>query len=838
MKTATRNSWIALVSVSVGAIALGVPVSAGGPGPTPPSLPGQLSCSDTTFGTAGNVASQTLGSGPYYCDFGVIGDTSMTLSRGVTSLDAIVVGGGAGGGAGTGTTGGGGGGGAGAVVGQSGVAVTAGALTSIVIGSGGAGGTANGGAGTSGGSSSAIGLTAGGGAGGAGGATGTGGDAGGSNSGGTAATSVSPVNGISVTAGKVGGGGGGSGSAGAVGSSTGRAGNGGAGTTPVVGLFSANTIAYSAGGGGGAAVPVSGGVPVFPNTLGEGTLDGAVIIGGSGGNANQAVCYTGSTCNASDPSARFEQTAYSAAANTGGGGGGGVSSTAGGIGGSGGSGVVRLRYQLPAQIRYIVDVTTGWESLGAYGASATIAGDTDPTSGYQITNPGFTFAGWSTSQSATTVDYVQGDTVTRSQYLPLYPVWQPNGATAPSGLTAGTVTSSSGTFSWAAASPSAGTTYQLAYRVGNAGTWTAGSSTSATTGSLALPAGSTVNVQVVATFAGGGSLASPSISVIVPAASGGGSTPTPTPTPSPTATPSVTPTPAPTATPTPGSTVMPVGPLAPALPGSNPAIPATGLPLGTSVMLVNGSVQPVTVQPRVVDTPVGDSEETGLTMTGPGFSMTLAGLGSNGKPLGLTSDGALVLEADRRAAVEGAGFQPDTDVNLYIFSEPRYLGTVRTRADGSFDGSVPLPLDVPAGRHTLQSNGFTPDGAVRSLSLGVQLNEPVADKQPAGKRKVASAVIHFADSSAVLDVQARRTLNRMLARIPNKAERIRVVGFVQPGGPSWNDESLSVQRARAVATYLRSSGLKGTYRVDGRGVAKSSGPVARRVAVTVSYVTR
>ena len=59
---------------------------------------------------------------------------------------------------------------------------------------------------------------------------------------------------------------------------------------------------------------------------------------------------------------------------------------------------------------------------------------------------------------------------------------------------------------------------------------------------------------------------------------------------------------------------------------------------------------------------------------------------------------------------------------------------------------------------------------------------------------------------------------------------------ISPGGEATtsNDDSLSTQRARAVASYLRDRGLKGAYSIRGDGVA---GPrdAARQVNVRFTY---
>lgn len=69
-------------------------------------------------------------------------------------------------------------------------------------------------------------------------------------------------------------------------------------------------------------------------------------------------------------------------------------------------------------------------------------------------------------------------------------------------------------------------------------------------------------------------------------------------------------------------------------------------------------------------------------------------------------------------------------------------------------------------------------------------------------------------------------------QVKKQGIRTVVLGFVQKAGTSANDQSLSRQRARNVAAYLRGRGLSGSYGVRGDGVA-GSGDAAWRVNVTV-----
>lgn len=90
----------------------------------------------------------------------------------------------------------------------------------------------------------------------------------------------------------------------------------------------------------------------------------------------------------------------------------------------------------------------------------------------------------------------------------------------------------------------------------------------------------------------------------------------------------------------------------------------------------------------------------------------------------------VVLIRDAEALVSGFGFEPGSTVEIWLFSEPVYLGSVLVGADGTFTGSVPVPISMTVGEHTLQANGRSSDGGIRSLSLGVEIIEPVVVELP------------------------------------------------------------------------------------------------------------
>jgi len=82
------------------------------------------------------------------------------------------------------------------------------------------------------------------------------------------------------------------------------------------------------------------------------------------------------------------------------------------------------------------------------------------------------------------------------------------------------------------------------------------------------------------------------------------------------------------------------------------------------------------------------------------------------------------LVQSQTAVVSGVGFQPETRVDIWLFSEPTLLGSVVVGADGSFTGEVYLdPRFALIGSHTLQLQGVATDGYVKAANIGVVVDE-------------------------------------------------------------------------------------------------------------------
>lgn len=150
----------------------------------------------------------------------------------------------------------------------------------------------------------------------------------------------------------------------------------------------------------------------------------------------------------------------------------------------------------------------------------------------------------------------------------------------------------------------------------------------------------------------------------------------------------------------------------------DPEILETSPETGGAVYLVDGT-------PALGMTLEPNQNATGLVLTGPDgdpFEMVIgAKTGPDGELLDLDGNGNVVFTVSKFVSVSGAGFKANTDVRVYMFSDPVLLGTLVTAGDGTFAGSLPVPESITPGDHTVQANGFRPDGSVRSVSLGVRV---------------------------------------------------------------------------------------------------------------------
>lgn len=154
-----------------------------------------------------------------------------------------------------------------------------------------------------------------------------------------------------------------------------------------------------------------------------------------------------------------------------------------------------------------------------------------------------------------------------------------------------------------------------------------------------------------------------------------------------------------------------------AVPVTSDGMQVTELEPGESQLLLDGVPQPVTIT----------TEEGTLTMSGDGFSVGLGASTADGTALAVDDEGRLIATDGGTVRVSGDGFRAGSTVDVWIFSTPRHLGDVVVGADGRFSSDLPLPEGIELGAHTVQLNGVSHEGELRSLSTGIVVQADGSD---------------------------------------------------------------------------------------------------------------
>ena len=299
--------------------------------------------------------------------------------------------------------------------------------------------------------------------------------------------------------------------------------------------------------------------------------------------------------------------------------------------------------------------------------------------------------------------------------------------------------------------------------------------------------------------------------------------------------PSPTPTPAPAPAPSGGgggTTTEPVTTTTTATPTTetpsttDPLGPQDGPPLtpGGTTVATGGQPTPVTTVPNKAGGTV--------TSSGDDWSLTTGGRTPAGKSQPTSPTGVVQVPQGGSVVVSGNGYEPGTSVQVYAMNPALLLGTFTVGADGTFRDSVTWPAGLATGAGVLQVNGFCTSGAVRSYSLGIGVI-----KDASGKVRTVERTVYFAAGSSWLSPTAKAALAKTVASVPKGATLVSVVatGYVQGTRDRSNDFTLSTARATKAAAQMKADKLVGKYYVTGRGVAKESGALGRKVIVMVTY---
>jgi outer membrane protein OmpA-like peptidoglycan-associated protein len=261
---------------------------------------------------------------------------------------------------------------------------------------------------------------------------------------------------------------------------------------------------------------------------------------------------------------------------------------------------------------------------------------------------------------------------------------------------------------------------------------------------------------------------------------------------------------------------------------TKPLLPAVILQTVPSktVVSTNNVAELVTVIPN--------AQKTGYEVTGKDWSLAISSTTKfvQGKEGDTAS--RIAIEQGNTVTSNGTGFKPNSQVDIYVFSTPMWLGSTMSDSKGNFSVTLPMPAALPLGDHTFQASGKTPNNSVRTA------NVPITLVLKSGKVRSMTAEVYYAMDSYLLIAKERTTLAKANTLVKSKLTKtskvtITITGWVQPTRVSPNAKQLSTNRAKAAAAYLKKLGLKGIYVLKSPGHDKDNIPSARHATVVISW---
>ena len=167
------------------------------------------------------------------------------------------------------------------------------------------------------------------------------------------------------------------------------------------------------------------------------------------------------------------------------------------------------------------------------------------------------------------------------------------------------------------------------------------------------------------------------------------------------------------------ATIAPTRTATPVLGAKSVSNPTTttivGLPVVDKVNAGQTAVQVDGVKTDAVVT----RDNNQMVVTAGSLSATLSGADSTGKILPLDSDGIVHLSGGDVIKVSVGGFEPESIVEVWLFSTPTQLGSAVVGVDGTMSGTYKLPFGVKSGSHRVVVTARMANGKSTTFTLGI-----------------------------------------------------------------------------------------------------------------------
>jgi hypothetical protein len=116
-----------------------------------------------------------------------------------------------------------------------------------------------------------------------------------------------------------------------------------------------------------------------------------------------------------------------------------------------------------------------------------------------------------------------------------------------------------------------------------------------------------------------------------------------------------------------------------------------------------------------------ERRDNNLVVSAAGVSASVYGIGTDGKKIDLDGEGNLVVMPGARIVIDGSGYEPGSEVEIWLFSDPTLLGPVRASAGGEVSGSFVVPPAVETGDHRVVLSGVEKGGSESIIGVGLRI---------------------------------------------------------------------------------------------------------------------
>jgi hypothetical protein len=145
-----------------------------------------------------------------------------------------------------------------------------------------------------------------------------------------------------------------------------------------------------------------------------------------------------------------------------------------------------------------------------------------------------------------------------------------------------------------------------------------------------------------------------------------------------------------------------------------------------------------------------------VTVGAAGVSVTFNGIAQDGTIVPLDSEGNLRLTGGNSVSIEGTGFASNQDVEVWMFSTPQLLATVKADSNGKVVENIKLSSKVQDGNHRFVVDGTSGAGADALVALGIIVGYESSGLSTTGKLLIALPIALAIIMGLVIPTTLRR----------------------------------------------------------------------------------